>query len=849
MRTKTLLSILFMILLTLIMSFKETDYSTFYYAYEEKIPLSSHLTKIIVRYINNKESNIDKISLSAELKDKLIEWKDDSTCIFSIPQNEQQYYYSKLTAELDVKVCNPIYTISSGLEMGVTDEFVVMYKDKISNQEIMDLTNKYNVKTIKSNVFYKLCVVPKGSDVLKIANLFQESGLTIFSHPNFIVEKEWHQVIPNDPYFVNQFSLNNTGQVFTDGHSGLADADIDAPEAWTVSKGNNNIVIAVLDQGVTSDHPDLPNTRQIRLNGSNFGDGDPNNPSPTLDNNHGNACAGIIAATQNNNIGISGIASNCRIMPIRTQNAGAEATAAAILFASQNGAHILSCSWGYNSTNPNFLPVIRTAIENVASNGRNYLGCIVVFSASNTADHIHGSNGQIRFPSNVDVPGVLTVGASDRNDSQANYSPTSDPSSPNNQIIDIVAPSNRAYSWQITGETYEAWTIDIPENPGYNPVHETDGGALPTIGSQLPNSGSNYLSFTGRMGGTSFSCPQVAGVAALILSINPNLSKMEVFNILTSTADHVGGYVYTNGRCNELGDGRLNACRAVTQAVVSLLPLISGSPLVCSTGGQYSIGPLPSGCPIVWETGPYLSRISNQGSNPCSFASTGNGDSWIRCSINAGCGSIVLYTLPLYSGKPYITNQKVDGSTYYSGMQICPGNHWLSVTPYGYGAGIASWTVPAGVPYFVGNNTLDFTLPSNLSSISISVKSTNACGTGPNSYFYLVKKTYGCTLSLSMLLYPNPASDNVTVTFIESQPLIEDNDSILDNVVLKEVEQLEPTNYTINIYNNQSLLISTLKRSGNSFIIPLANIPDGIYIIEVSDGINCYRQQLIVKHN
>ncbi len=123
------------------------------------------------------------------------------------------------------------------------------------------------------------------------------SILTRFSHPNFICEIKFHQVIPNDQYFINQFSLHNTGQVFTDGHSGTVDADIDAPEVWSITKGNNNIIIAVLDQGVTPDHPDLPNKRQVRLNGSNFVNGNPNNPSPTGHHNHGNACVGIIGAT------------------------------------------------------------------------------------------------------------------------------------------------------------------------------------------------------------------------------------------------------------------------------------------------------------------------------------------------------------------------------------------------------------------------------------------------------------------------------------------------------------------------------------------------------------------------
>ncbi len=176
--------------------------------------------------------------------------------------------------------------------------------------------------------------------------------MTRFSHPNFICDVVTYQAFPNDPYFANQFSLHNTGQVFTDGHFGAVDADIDAPEVWAITRGADNIIVAVIDEGITPNHPDLPNARQVRINGSNFGaNGNLNDPSPIGNANHGDACAGIIAATQNNNEGITGIAPNFRIMPIRVTYSPNSSTpqqfAAAINFAQRNGAHIISNSWGY----------------------------------------------------------------------------------------------------------------------------------------------------------------------------------------------------------------------------------------------------------------------------------------------------------------------------------------------------------------------------------------------------------------------------------------------------------------------------------------------------------------------
>jgi subtilisin family serine protease len=86
----------------------------------------------------------------------------------------------------------------------------------------------------------------------------------------------------------------------------------------------------------------------------------------------------------------------------------------------------------------------------------------------------------------------------------------------------------------------------------------------------LPNSGTNHLAYTGHFGGTSFACPVVAGIAALMLSVNPSLTPQQVFNTLISTANKVGGYTYSYGRCNQMGFGRVNAYAAVQAAQAAL---------------------------------------------------------------------------------------------------------------------------------------------------------------------------------------------------------------------------------------------------------------------------------------
>jgi hypothetical protein len=218
-----------------VMSFSNSNNSKFYYAYNEKVYLNELNNKLIVRYMQNKRSDKENISLKQELASKPMLWKDDSTYIIMIEKTEKESLKDKILNQTDVKSCNPLYAINTGLEMGVTDEFLVKFNKGVSQTEIDKLHKKYGIEVVKTTDLYQLLKVPVGTDALQIANMYQKSGLVRFSHPNFYSEVELHQVIPNDPYFVNQFSLNNTGQIFTDGHSGTFDADIDAPEAWTVS--------------------------------------------------------------------------------------------------------------------------------------------------------------------------------------------------------------------------------------------------------------------------------------------------------------------------------------------------------------------------------------------------------------------------------------------------------------------------------------------------------------------------------------------------------------------------------------------------------------------------------------
>lgn len=198
---------------------------------------------------------------------------------------------------------NQVYETDGGARLYLKNSIVLQWSANTSQSEKNSLISQYGLEETKSTRLY---TVYSANIPLLASQLIYETGLVRYCHPNFLAEVELHDHIPNDEYFGQQWHLHNTGQEVNDGHFGTADADIDAPEAWDITFGSSDIIVAVIDEGVTSDHPDLPNTRQVRLPGSNFDPDDglsANDPSPIEDDNHGNSCAGLIAAEIDNNEG------------------------------------------------------------------------------------------------------------------------------------------------------------------------------------------------------------------------------------------------------------------------------------------------------------------------------------------------------------------------------------------------------------------------------------------------------------------------------------------------------------------------------------------------------------------
>lgn len=518
----------------------------YYYSYEKKIPLNPTNFVIVPNNFSVSPDSLakefDAVVIYTNTLYSVLECKDTKDL-------RNQHY--------------PVYQLPDGELVGHLDEMVFSLKKNVSLDYVLQ---SFPIEVVKTTSCYILAKLSnQEADALSISNQLQESGLVIFSHPNFIANVQPFDNFPDDPFFNHQFYLNNYGQQTNDGHFATSGADIRVLNAWNITKGDSSVIVAVIDEGVTSNHPDLPNNRQVRLSGSNFAstydNSDINDPSPVENDNHGNACAGIIGATHNSE-GIAGIAPFCKIMPIRIPYGfiPAETYAAAIEFATNNGADILSNSWGYGSSTPDLFPVIVEAINHATDQGRSGRGCLVSFAAGNTADRIRNYNGFVTFPASCNNSLLIVVGASDRDDKIAAYSPMGNK-------ISVVAPSHKAYKQQVETENLEVWSIDIPGIAGYNPDNQNETGEF------LPSSGVNYLAYTGRFGGTSAACPQVSGTMALMLSVNPNLTNQQASRILKKTTRKVPGYIFSNdnqhpcGSWNiDMGYGVINAGAAVQMA-------------------------------------------------------------------------------------------------------------------------------------------------------------------------------------------------------------------------------------------------------------------------------------------
>lgn len=433
----------------------------------------------------------------------------------------------------------------------VTNRFLV----KLKNASDLSLLTQYafvnNIQSITSSslpLWYILsCPECTTNNVLSLVNSFYESSLFAAVEPEF-KNLIFHTCV-NDTIFYRQWYLENTGQN-GDENSGL---DINYCDAHSITSGNSDIKIALIDVGVDSTHEDIPPI-SFRYDVLSMISQD------SLYNgylSYGTAAASIIAANTNNITGIAGIAPNCSLMSISIPEDSRTTSvllADAISYAVNHDADVINFPWIMLT----YSEYIYDALDNAHINGRNGKGCVVVFGAGNT-------NGAVMFPAETHEENIV-VGALSKCGTRKS---------------------------QVSCFGYDGWGSCFGDR--LDVVAPGEGIAA----------GDNDSIYTMGFCGTSASCAQVSAIAGLILSINQNLTAEDVGKIINSTARKIGPYSYDSiapdGNWNfEMGYGLVDAYAAIIKNQLSSIE-IEGPTYLCSTPTKYNVKNAPENSTIHWS--------------------------------------------------------------------------------------------------------------------------------------------------------------------------------------------------------------------------------------------------------
>ena len=533
---------------------------SYYYANGQKIHLSAHPDLVAVKFGSRAApSHIEQVTRShqdtLEPAQDFPELQQGSMRLFRVTNrsaNDQRPAREAVGLDDTVDKVGEVFTTERGEVLVMTDELVVKFQPTLKTEEIKRILDAEGLEISEKIEFdestYVVRVKSSGRRASDVANGLIESGQAVYAHPNFIqnigqraavvgyaldgAERAArsadpavrHGVHATDPQFANEWHLENTGQI-AGGIAGTPGADARVTLAWTTTMGNPNIRLGVVDLGTDITHADLSAPGKV------VGPLDltvsPPDANP-VGSSHGTQVAGMAVASANNGVAVAGVAPNCRVIPVRVADpTGAQTQMArGFVYAAEQGADVITCSLGPSGTPWTMLDVLRVAIEHATSFGRNGRGCVYTQAVDNNAVNVS---------------------------------------------IDQVSSFERAIA---VGRTNNR---DLQDGSALGP--ELDISAPGASVTMITNTTAANTGTTTVSTGTSFATPLTAGVACLVLSVNPNLSWEEVRQVLLDSADKIDAAANPYApapanlppgtRNNRYGYGRVNAQQAVAIATAA----------------------------------------------------------------------------------------------------------------------------------------------------------------------------------------------------------------------------------------------------------------------------------------
>lgn len=412
-----------------------------------------------------------------------------------------------------------IHTINNGQPFTCTgekrfapDRILVKFKPTLSTQTIDTTINAYQTKKIKRipglDIF--MLEIPPYATVEETVHAMRLNPDVAHASPDYLISITAVPK-PTDNFFVWQYYLFNEGQeIGFPGPQGKNRADIKALEAWEETKGDEEVVIAVIDTGIDFDHPDLLDKTISR--GYDFVNDD---NEAADDHGHGTFVSGLAAAKTNNREGIAGVSWDSKILPLKAVDSDGSGYVSwlveAIRYAADNGAGVISMSLGFSLEPGEEVPSLEEALVYANTNG-----VVCVASAGN-------ESSSVLYPAAYDEY-CIAVAATDYNDSRpawSNFGPEVDVAAPGAKIVSLVP------TW-LPGLIWNDFTL-----PPY-----------------------------GFGDGTSASAAIVSGFVALIKGIKPWLTPDQIMDIIRYSADDVNADEYP-GKDEFIGHGRINMEKAL----------------------------------------------------------------------------------------------------------------------------------------------------------------------------------------------------------------------------------------------------------------------------------------------